>query len=58
MNSLKIANDIAKALISEKKMKLNARIDEIAIEKNLSIVEKAKLRARAVDAIDRGELVL
>ena len=56
MNSLKIANDIAKALISEKKMKLNARIDEIAIEKNLSIVEKAKLRARAVDAIDRGEL--
>ena len=58
MKSLKIANDIAKALISEKKMKLNARIDEIAIEKNLSIVEKAKLRARAVDAIDRGELVL
>ena len=54
MNSLKIANDIAKALISEKKMKLNARIDEIAIEKNLSIVEKAKLRARAVDAMDRG----
>ena len=58
MNSLKIANDIAKALISEKKMKLNARIDEIAIEKNLSILEKAKLRARAVDAIDSGELVL
>ena len=58
MNSLKIANDIAKALISEKKMKLNVRIDEIAIEKNLSILEKAKLRARAVDAIDRGELVL
>jgi len=58
MNSLKIANDIAKALISEKKMKLKARIDEIAIEKNLSIVEKAKLRARAVDAMDRGELVL
>ena len=58
MNSLKIANDIAKALISEKKMKLDARIDEIAIEKNLSVLEKAKLRARAVDAIDRGELVL
>ena len=58
MNSLKIANDIAKALISEKKMKLNARIVEIAIEKNLSVVEKAKLRARAVDAMDRGELVL
>ena len=58
MNSLKIANDIATALISEKKMKLNVRIDEIAIEKNLSVLEKAKLRARAVDAMDRGELVL
>ena len=58
MNGAKIASDIAKALISEKKMKLNVRIDEIAIEKNLSIVEKAKLRARAVDAMDRGELVL
>ena len=58
MTRLKIANDIAKALISEKKMKLNVRIDEIAIEKNLSVLEKAKLRARAVDAMDRGELVL
>ena len=58
MNGAKIASDIAKALISEKKMKLNARIDEVAIEKNLSVLEKAKLRARAVDAMDRGELVL
>ena len=58
MNGAKIASDIAKALISEKKMKLNARIDAIAIEKNLSIVEKAERRARAVDAMDRGELVL
>ena len=58
MNGAKIASDIAKALISEKKMKLNARIDEVAIEKNLSVLEKTKLRARAIDAIDRGELVL
>ena len=58
MNRLKIANDIAKALISEKKMKLNVRIDEIAIEKNLSVLEKAKLQARAVDAMDRGELII
>tara|TARA_Y100001938_G_C7764369_1_gene270118 strand:- start:303 stop:479 length:177 start_codon:yes stop_codon:yes gene_type:complete len=58
MNGAKIASDIAKALISEKKMKLNARIDEIAIEKNMSVLEKAKLRARAIDAIDRGELVI
>ena len=58
MNSLKIASDIARALLAEKKMKLNARIDEVAAEKNISVLEKAKLRARAIDAMDRGELVL
>ena len=58
MNSLKIASEIARALLAEKKMKLNARIDEVAAEKNMSVLEKAKLRARAIDAMDRGELVL
>jgi len=58
MSSLKIASDIAKALLAEKKMKLDVRIDEIAIEKSMSIAEKVKLRARAIDAIDRGELIL
>ena len=58
MSSLKIANDIAKALLAEKKMKLDVRIDEIAIEKSMSIAEKVKLRARVIDAIDRGELIL
>ena len=58
MNSLKIASDIARALLAEKKMKLNARIDEVAAEKNMSVLEKAKLRARAIDAMDRGELTL
>ena len=58
MNSLKIASDIARALLAEKKMKLNARIDEVAAEKNMSVLEKAKLRARAIDAMDRGELAL
>ena len=58
MNSAQIASNIAKALIAEKKMKLNVRVDEIAREKGMSIVERAKFRARAIDALDRGELVL
>jgi len=58
MNSAQIVSDIAKALIAEKKMKLNVRVDEIAKEKGMSIVERAKFRARAIDALDRGELVL
>ncbi len=58
MNGAKIASDIAKVLLAEKKMKLNARIDEVATEKNMSVLEKAKLRARAIDAMDRGELVI
>ena len=58
MNNLKIASEIARALLAEKKMKLNARIDEVAAERNMSILEKARLRARAIDAMDRGELAL
>ena len=56
MNGAKIASDIAKVLLAEKKMKLNARVDEIAREKGMSIVERAKFRARAYDAMDRGDL--
>ena len=58
MNGVDIANDIARALLAEKKMKLNARVDEIAREKNMSILERAKFRARATEALDNGELVL
>ena len=58
MNGAKIASDIAKILLVEKKMKLNARVDEIAKENGMSIVERAKVRARAVEALDNGELVL
>ena len=38
MNGAKIASDIAKVLLAEKKMILNARVDEIAREKGMSIV--------------------
>ena len=58
MNGVDIANDIARALLAEKKMKLNARVDEIAAEKGMSVVERAKFRARAVEALDNGELRL
>ena len=58
MNGVDIAKDIARALLAEKKMKLNARVDEIAREKNMSILERAKFRARATEALDNGELVL
>ena len=58
MNGAKIASDIAKILLAEKKMKLDARVDEIEREKGMSIVERAKFRARAVEALDNGELVL
>jgi len=37
---------------------LNARVDEIAAEKGMSILERAKFRARAIEAMDRGELVI
>ena len=58
MNGAKIASDIAKILLAEKKMKLNARVDDIAKENVMSNVERAKFRARAVEALDNGELVL
>ena len=58
MRELKIVEGIAKAHLASKKARLNARVDEIAREKGMSILERAKFRARAVDALDRGELEL
>jgi len=58
MKELEIVEGIAKAHLVSKKARLNARVDEVALEKNMSVLEKAKLRARAIDAMDRGELVI
>tara|TARA_B100001250_G_scaffold150409_1_gene128915 strand:+ start:44 stop:220 length:177 start_codon:yes stop_codon:yes gene_type:complete len=58
MNSAEIAKNIARALIAEKRVKLDNRVDEIARDKNMSIVERAKFRARAVEALDNGELII
>ena len=51
-----IAEKIAKEIIAERKAKLDSRINEIAVEKSMSVVERAKFRSRAYSAFDRGEL--
>ena len=58
MNNAYVATYLAKALLAEKKERLNTRVNEIAVEKGMSILERAKFRARAIEAIDRGELVI
>ena len=58
MRELEIAESIARDLAVERRARLDARIDEIAREKDMSVVERARFLARAIDAVDRGELVL
>ena len=58
MESLRIAESIASELVAERRARLDARIAEIAEERDLDSLEIARIRARAIDAIDRGELVL
>ena len=58
MRELEIAESIARDLAVERQARLDARISEIAEERDLDSLEVARLRARAVEAIDRGELVL
>ena len=58
MRELEIAESIARDLAVEGGARLDARIDEIARERDMSVVERARFRARAIDAVDRGELVL
>ena len=56
MRELEIAESITRDLAVERRARLDARIDEIARERDMSVVERARFRARAIDAIDRGEL--
>ena len=58
MRELEIAESIARDIAVERRARLDARISEIAEERDLESLEVARLRARAVEAIDRGELVL
>ena len=58
MRELEIVESIARDLAVERRARLDARISEIAEKRDLDSLEVARLRARAVEAIDRGELVL
>ena len=58
MRELEIVESIARDLAVERRARLDARISEIAEERDLDSLEVARLRARAVEVIDRGELVL
>ena len=58
MESLEIAESIASELVAERRARLDARIAEIAEERDLDSLEIARIRARAIDAIDSGELIL
>ena len=58
MRELEIVESIARDLAVERRARLDVRISEIAEERDLDSLEAARLRARAVAAIDRGELVL
>ena len=58
MESLEIAESIAREFAIERRARLDARIAEIAEERDLDSLEIARIRTRAIDAIDRGELVL
>ena len=58
MESLRIAESIASELVAERRARLDTLIAEIAEERDLDSLEIARIRARAIDAIDRGELVL
>ena len=58
MESLEIAESIARDFAIERQARLDARIAEIAEERDLDSLEIARIRSRAIDAIDRGELVI
>ena len=58
MESLEIAESIAREFAIERRARLDARIAEIAEERDLDSLEIARIRARAIVAIDSGELIL
>ena len=58
MRELEIAESIARDIVVERRARLDARISEIAEERDLDSLEVARLRARAIEALDRGELEL
>ena len=58
MESLEIAESIAREFAIERRARLDARIAEIAEEHEMDSLDIARLRSRSIEAMDRGELVL
>ena len=58
MESLEIAESIARDFAIERRARLDARIAEIAEEHEMDSLDIARLRSKAIEAMDRGELVL
>ena len=58
MESLEIAESIAREFAIERRARLDARIAEIAEEHEMDSLDIARLRSKAIEAMDRGELVL
>jgi len=58
MESLEIAESIAREFAIERRARLDARIAEIAEERDLDSLEIARIRVRAIDAIDSGGLII
>ncbi len=58
MESLEIAESIAREFAIERRARLDARIAEIAEEHEMDSLDIARLRSRAIEAMDRGELIL
>ena len=58
MESLEIAESIAREFAIERRARLDARIAEIAEEHDMDSLDIARLRSRAIEAMDRGALVL
>ena len=58
MRELEIAESIAREFAIERRARLDARIAEIAEEHDMDSLDIARLRSRAIEAMDRGELVL
>ena len=57
MRELEIAESIARDIAIEKRARLDTLIDEIAGANFFDTIEdRASFRARAIEALDRGEL--
>jgi|TARA_Y100000310_G_scaffold78642_1_gene75299 hypothetical protein len=58
MTNAEVATKIARDLITERRARLDARIAELRDDPKTDFSEEflIRLRARAVDAIDRGDL--